>query len=155
MTTHEDVARAFSGHRFEEAFSHLADDVTWVLVGQAVITGRAAVEEACRATARELVGVTTTVTRCVSVAGDDVAVVDAAAGYDGPLGHTGVSSCDIYEFSEARVTTITSYTVEVDPSDPGAPPAKDERAEENPPVPNAPAGATDAPADPDEPLNPA
>ena len=155
MTTHEDVARAFSGHRFEEAFAHLHDEVRWILVGQAVITGRQAVEEACRATAGHLSGVTTTVTRLVSVAGPDIAVVDVAAGYAGPHGLTGVSSCDIYEFTGDLVTTITSYTVEVDPEDPGAPTSKADPAEANPSVPDAPAGPTDPPADPDEPLNPA
>ncbi len=122
MTTHEDVARAFSGHRFDEAFGHLADDVRWVLVGKAVISGRAAVVAACRDTTNQLVGVMTTFSRFVSVAADDVAVVDVVAGYDGPDGLTGVSSCDIYEFSDDLVTTITSYTVEVDPDDAGAPP---------------------------------
>lgn len=155
MTTPEDVARAFSGHRFEEAFGHLADDVRWVLVGQAVVSGRDAVVAACRATTDELVGVTTTFSRFVSVAADDVAVVDVVAAYDGPDGLTGVSSCDIYEFAGDLVRAITSYTVEVDPGDPGAPPAENQPGEANPPVPDAPAGPTDPPADPDEPLNPA
>ena len=122
-STHEEVARAFSGHRFEDAFAHLSDDVRWVSVGDAVLVGRAAVEAACRATAEQLVGVTTTFSRFVSVASGDVAVVDVVATYDGPDGVVGVSSCDIYEFSGDLVTTITSYTVMVDPSDPGAPAA--------------------------------
>ena len=154
-TTQEEVARAFSGHRFEAAFAHLADDVRWVLVGQSVITGRDAVEAACRTTAAALVDVATTVTRLVSVAADDVAVVDVAAGYEGPHGLTGVSSCDIYEFSGGLVRTITSYTVEVDPAEPGAPAANPAPAEGDPSVPSAPADPSDPPADPDEPLNPA
>jgi carbonic anhydrase/acetyltransferase-like protein (isoleucine patch superfamily) len=60
MTTPDEVARSFSGHRFEEAFAHLAEDVRWVLVGQAVLVGRDAVVTACRATADQLVGTTTT-----------------------------------------------------------------------------------------------
>lgn len=122
MTTHEDLARAFSGHDFEQAVEHLADDVRWVLVGQSVVEGRDGVVAACRATADELTDVTTTFRRFVSAASGHVAVVDAVGVYDSPDGITAVSSCDIYEFTGEQITTITSYTVEVDPDDAGAPP---------------------------------
>jgi hypothetical protein len=32
MTNHE-IARAFSGHRFDETFDHLAEHVVWNLMG--------------------------------------------------------------------------------------------------------------------------
>ncbi len=57
--THQDIARAFSGHRFEEALAHLADDVRWVLVGDRVVSGRAAVESLCSETTQGLADVTT------------------------------------------------------------------------------------------------
>ncbi len=44
--SNEDVARAFSGHRFEETFDHLAPDVQWILVGQGRVEGAAAVVHA-------------------------------------------------------------------------------------------------------------
>lgn len=49
--TSEQIARAFSGHRFEEAFPHIAQDVKWVLVGETVLEGREAAIAACNATA--------------------------------------------------------------------------------------------------------
>ena len=33
LVTIEEIARAFSSHHFDEATSHLRDDVTWTLVG--------------------------------------------------------------------------------------------------------------------------
>ena len=36
----EHIAQAFSGHRFAEAYPHLADDVHWILVGGPMITGK-------------------------------------------------------------------------------------------------------------------
>lgn len=113
--TGADVARAFSGHRFDEAFDHLADDVRWVLVGDSVLEGRVAVEAACRGTAVGLAEVTTTWLRLVVADGGDVVAVDAVGRYDSAEGTTAVSSCDVYEFVDGLVSRITSYTVEVDP----------------------------------------
>ena len=113
--TNEDVARAFSGHRFEEALNLLADDVVWNLVGEARLEGRSAVTDACRGTAAELTDVTTTWLRFVSTGNGDVVAVDVIGRYEDKDGVTGVSSCDIYEFDDGRIRTITSYTVEIDP----------------------------------------
>lgn len=114
MNNH-DLARAFSGHRFDETFDQLAPDVVWRLVGNADLTGRDAVIEACRASTAENEGVTTTWLRFVSTGDGPVVAVDAVGRYDGPDGVSAVSSCDIYEFAGDLVTTITSYAVEVDP----------------------------------------
>lgn len=111
--TNVDVARAFSGHRFEETFEHLADDITWRLPGQTDLTGKQAVVDACLGTLRELGATTTTWLRFVSTADGDVVAVDVVGRYDGPDGVTAVSSCDVYEFADGLVTTITSYAVEV------------------------------------------
>jgi ketosteroid isomerase-like protein len=114
MTTISDIAEAFSAHRFEEAVGHLAADARWVLVGQATLEGRDAITAACRNTAAELSGSTTTFTRFLSVTGADAVAVDAVARYVDPAGGTSVvSSCDIYEFSGDTLTTITSYAVEL------------------------------------------
>ena len=113
MNNH-DLARAFSGHRFDETFAQLASDVVWRLVGNADITGRDAVVDACRAAAAEGEGVTTTWLRFVSTGDGPVVAVDAIGRYAGPDGVGAVSSCDIYEFVDQRIATITSYAVEVE-----------------------------------------
>jgi ketosteroid isomerase-like protein len=111
------VAEAFSGHRFAEAYDHLAEDVRWVLPGQTTIEGKTAVVAACDASASEMSTLASAeFSRFVSVADDRIAAVDAVARYvsrDG--GVSVVSSADIYEFDgRGQVTMITSYAVELD-----------------------------------------
>ena len=125
MRTPRQVAEAFSGHRFEEAYDQLAEDVRWVLVGAGELVGRAAVRDACEQTAAELVGGSTEFLRFLTVDGSGAdgsgaVAVDAVGRYTTP-GHpeTVVSSCDLYEFRGGQVVTITSYTVELDQSGSG------------------------------------
>lgn len=114
MTTIEDIAEAFSGHRFADAAAHLAVDARWVLVGETTIEGRDAIVAACENTAAELAGTTTTFTRFLSVADAHTVAVDAVARYVDAKGRTSVvSSCDIYEFDRDMLVAITSYAVEL------------------------------------------
>jgi ketosteroid isomerase-like protein len=111
------IAEAFSGHRFTETYDHLADDVRWVVPGHDSIEGKAAVVAACDSSAAEMAELASTeFTRFVSVGGDAAAAVDAIGRYVSPDGSVSVvSSADIYEFDgEGRVTTITSYAVELE-----------------------------------------
>ena len=118
MTTPRETAEAFSGHRFSDAYDALSPDVRWTAVGEGVLIGRQAVVDACEATLAEL-ATTTDVTRFVVVAdaAGQTAAVDVVARYVDADGATSVvSSCDIYEFRDGQVTTITSYAVELDPT---------------------------------------
>jgi ketosteroid isomerase-like protein len=111
------IAEAFSGHRFAQTYDRLAPDVQWVLPGQDRIEGRDAVVAACTSAAAEMAELAgTEFSRFVSVAGDRVAAVDAVGRYVSRDGSVSVvSSADIYEFDgDGRVTTITSYAVELD-----------------------------------------
>ena len=120
MSTPREVAEAFSGHRFAEAYDHLAEDVRWVLVGAGELVGRAAVQDACEQTLAELAGGSTEFLRFLTIDGSGAdgtgaVAVDAVGRYTVP-GHpvSVVSSCDLYEFDGGQVRTITSYTVELD-----------------------------------------
>ena len=120
MPSPQDIARAFSTHRFEETYEHLDDDVRWIIPGGSGLDGRAAVIEACRATAADLRSTRVDLDRLV-VAGpaatDGAVAVDTVTRYSGPDGDTSmVSSCDVYEFRQGRVITITTYAVELDGS---------------------------------------
>ena len=115
MSTPREVAEAFSGHRFPDAYPALADDVRWVAVGAGELVGRQAVVDACEETLAELSGGTAEFLRFVVVADDDRAAVDAVGRYTDAEGATSlVSSCDFYEFRDGTLTTITSYAVELD-----------------------------------------
>lgn len=116
-----DVARAFSGHRFEETFDHLDPDVQWILVGQGRVEGADAVVQACRSSAAEMAQVETTWVRFVAAGASDSVAIDAIGRYDGPDGVFVVSSYDIFELDDGKVTKITSYAVDVDPADPAVP----------------------------------
>ena len=110
----EEIAQAFSSHRFEEALPYLADDIVWSLVGDEPVLGRAAVENLCHKSAADLVDVTTEFQRFRTVVGGDSVVVDSLARYTERDGDVSVvASCDIYDFVDGRVTEIVSYTVEI------------------------------------------
>lgn len=117
------VGRAFSEHRFDEALDHLAPDVRWTIVGGMVLEGADAVRRTCRDTLESLEGTRREFDRFVTAVGDDVVAVDTVVRYLRPDGVTAVASCAVYEFADERITTITSYAVEIDPGDPGAQPA--------------------------------
>lgn len=124
----QEIAEAFSSHRFEDAIPHLAPTVRWVLPGQGSINGRDAVVEACRASAAQMAALAAHgLVRLVSVASGSVAAVDAVGRYvDQDGGESFVSSADIYEFdSQDRVAVITSYAVEVGGADPSSAPLND------------------------------
>jgi limonene-1,2-epoxide hydrolase len=116
MLTKQQIAEAFSGHRFTETYGYLAPDVRWVSVGAGAVNGRAAVIDLCERSATELSNVNTIFLRSVSVVGPDAVAIDAIGRYtDADQTVSVVSSCDIYEFRDDQVVMITSYTVELDP----------------------------------------
>ena len=113
------AAEAFSSHRFDDAYPSLAPDVTWNVIGGETRHGRDAVTAVCEATLAELAetGTTTEFTRFVTVSDADHACVDTVARYTGHAGAvTAVSSCDIYEFRDGALMTITSYYADVSDS---------------------------------------
>jgi len=116
MTSPRQIAEAFSGHRFRDAYPALAPDVRWTSVGDGVVTGRQGVVDMCESTLAELSAGTAQFLRFVVIADGDAVAVDAVGRYvDADGGVSVVSSCDIYAFSDGVLTSITSYTVELAP----------------------------------------
>lgn len=112
--TNRQIAEDFSSHRFDAALPYLSEDVRWTLVGGSALVGRAAVAAVCKRSAAELAGVTVEYERFKVIVGDDGVVVDSIARYGDANGDaTVVSSCDVYEFTGAAVTAITSYAVDL------------------------------------------
>lgn len=88
-----------------------------MLPGQDTLEGKDAVVAACDSSAAEMARLASTeFSRFVSVHDDRVAAVDAIGRYVSQDGSVSVvSSADVYEFDgDGRVTTITSYAVELD-----------------------------------------
>jgi hypothetical protein len=114
MKTPTQIAEAFSGHRFREAYDSLAPDVRWVLVGGDTIDGRDRVIDTCEQTLAALADTDTEFLRFVTIANEDAVAVDTVALYRSSGGETSrVASCDICEFQRGIVATITSYTIEL------------------------------------------
>jgi ketosteroid isomerase-like protein len=115
VPTPREVAEAFSGHRFSDAYDALAPDVRWTAVGEGELVGREAVIAACEDTLTALSTATTEFRRFVVIATEDAAAVDTVARYvDADGGGSVVSSCDVYAFTSGVVTAIRSYAVELD-----------------------------------------
>ncbi len=113
--TPRQLAEAFSHHEFARTSPHLADDVRWHNVGGDDHVGAAAVVAACDRSVEYLAGVRTTFTSSRTIVDADGAsvVVQTTADYlDGDDTST-VSSCDIYDFVDGRLATITSFAVEL------------------------------------------
>jgi hypothetical protein len=118
MSTHRELAEAFSQHHFEQTYPHFADDIRWVSAsGGAPEVGPAAVRAACEQGALMMARATADRLRFVVADGGDVVAVDTLTRYTDAAGETTtVASCDIYEFRGDLIATITSYAVEVDPA---------------------------------------
>jgi limonene-1,2-epoxide hydrolase len=110
----EQLALAFSTHKFDPVFERLAQGVTWDLIGGRTHTGKDAVVAVCRESADYLSDISTTFDSVRTIATDTSVVVDSRASYtedDGSISR--VASCDIYDFEGELLTAITSYTVEL------------------------------------------
>ena len=112
--TNEQIAEAFSHHDFEATYPYLTDDVRWNIVGERLVEGKEKIIAVCRESAAYLTGVTTDFVKFRTVVTDDCVVIDSVAEYtDNEEKTSRVASCDIYNFTNSKVSEITSYTVEV------------------------------------------
>jgi ketosteroid isomerase-like protein len=114
VTAPREVAEAFSRHRFRDVYPALAPDVVWTAVGARQFVGRQAVVDACEQTLAALTATRVDFTRFVLVADGDTAAVDTVARYTDAGGTSVVASCDVYEFRDGALATITSYDVELE-----------------------------------------
>jgi ketosteroid isomerase-like protein len=112
--TPDQIADAFSSHRFPDAAPHLAPDVRWRNVGGDDLAGRDAVLGRCEELARYLETVTTSFSEFRTLPGGEHVVVESVASYAEAGGDVSmVASCDVYRFAGGRVAAITSYNVEL------------------------------------------
>lgn len=111
----EAIATAFSRHEFEDTYTYLADDVQWRTIGGELLYGKDAVMKSCNESTSYLSGVATTFTRLRAIVCETSIVIDSEATYTETTGGTSaVASCDIYDFGDGKVRSITSYNVGLD-----------------------------------------
>jgi hypothetical protein len=110
----EAIARAFSGHDFASAYEHMAQEISWTLVGGERLVGRDAVVRRCEESAAYIAGVTTRFAKLEVLSGGGFVVVESEATFTDDGGDTSiVASCDVYRFSGGMLSAISSYNVEL------------------------------------------
>ena len=110
----QQIAEAFSGHRFAVTYPYLADDIKWNIVGNEELVGRESVIDRCDESAKYLESVSTTFIKMKITRAETCVVVESVAQYKDQEHQTSnVASCDVYQFSDERLVEITSYNIEL------------------------------------------
>ena len=110
----DQIAEAFSTHRFAATYPYLSDDIKWNIVGGEELVGRDAVIDRCEQSAKDLATVSTTFTKLKVTRAELWVVVESVAQYkDDENRISTVASCDVYQFSDERLVEITSYNIEL------------------------------------------
>ena len=113
--TIEQIAEAFSRHRFPETYAHLSDNIRWNLVGAEPVVGKDEVVNMCERSSDELANVAVTFNRFRTVVDESCVVIDSEAEYVDQVNQVSVvASCDLYDFSNGHLSQITSYTIELE-----------------------------------------
>ncbi|WP_295795374.1 nuclear transport factor 2 family protein [Mucilaginibacter sp.] len=111
QSLHKQIALAFSGGNFEFCYEHLADDITFNIVGNEIVSGKDAVIDFCNKTAQYFTTLTTKFEldnvivdeNCVAINGTAEFYVEDRVNY--------ISSCDVYKFVDGKLKEITSYCI--------------------------------------------
>jgi ketosteroid isomerase-like protein len=116
QSPHKQISLEFSGGNFEFAYPHLADDATWNIIGNEMLTGKADIIEFCNKTAEYFTQVTTEFkTDNIIIDGDCIAINGTAEFFiekENRSNH--ISSCDVYKFKDGKLQEITSYCISTD-----------------------------------------
>ena len=109
----KEIAVAFSNGNFELSYPYLADNITWIVVGENQFTGKQAVMANCEQTAVYFRSVTTNFQTLNVIAGANRVAVNGTAEFLRDHERIAfVSACDIYEFNEEdMLEKITSYCI--------------------------------------------
>jgi len=108
---HEQIAFAFSGGNFEFTYPYLADDVSFNIVGNELVSGKDAVIDFCNKTAQYFTTVTTKFELDNVIAGENCVAINGTAEFyvDDRVNY--ISSCDVYKFADGKLKEITSYCI--------------------------------------------
>jgi SnoaL-like domain len=112
--TIDQIAEAFSSHRFAETYPYLSDSIKWNNVGGKEYTGRDVVIDQCKQSASYLATVSTTFTKFKVTQAQACIVVESSAQYkDDEDQPSTVASCDVYQFADGLLVEIASYNIEL------------------------------------------
>src|SRR5215210_4454149 len=110
----DQIAEAFSSHRFVVTYPYMANEIKWNIVGSEELVGREAVVARCEESAKYLETVSTTITKLKINRAETFVVVEGVAQFQDQENQTSsVASCDVFQFSDGRLVEITSYNIEL------------------------------------------
>ena len=111
----EQIAEAFCSHKFGETFPYMADEIKWNMIGREELIGREAVINHCNKSAKFLETVSATLTKPKIYHTETCVVLEGAAQFKDQENQTsGMASCDVFQFSDGRLSQITSYAIDLD-----------------------------------------
>lgn len=111
QSLYKQIALEFSGGNFEIAYKYLADDVCFNIIGNEIITGKAAVIEFCTKTAKYFSEVTTKFNMDNVIVDNDCVAINGTAEFYTDDRVNYISSCDVYKFSDGKLKEIISYCI--------------------------------------------
>lgn len=112
--TIQEIAEAISSHQFEKAFPSFSDDIVWEMINGETIIGIENVRQTCQDAMKYLATVTTTFLKMKTYISENAIIIESSATYTEKNGDVAkISSCDVYEFVNQKLTRITSYNIEV------------------------------------------
>lgn len=108
------LSQEFSGGNFKFTYNFIADDIVWNIVGDKILKGKDAVIEFCNATAAYFAEVTTEFVMVNLICDGKAVAIDGTAAFTNKENkRIQISSCDVYQFEEGRIKSITSYCIVV------------------------------------------
>ncbi len=105
------IAEAFSRGEFQSAYDHFSETIEWDIIGDKKLTGKKPVVDYCEKILPMMAGSQLISTNFIC--DTNKMAIEGNCDYtteDGKVEK--VSYCDIYEFSGAKITKITSYLVD-------------------------------------------
>lgn len=112
--TNKQICREFSSGNFKFSYDYLSDDIQWNIVGDKILSGKDNVIEFCNKTAEYISGVITKFNIINLIEEDNCIAIDGTAEFINKENvTTNVSSCDLYNFKNNKIQSITSYCIAV------------------------------------------
>ena len=112
--TQKKIAESFSNGKFELVFEHFAENIQWIVIGEAQFDGIEKVIDNCKQTANYFKSVTTEFKTLNVIVGNNHIVINGTAEFLKDNKRVAfVSACDVYEFNnDNKLERITSYCIQ-------------------------------------------
>ena len=110
QTTNRKIGEIFSAGDFKSAYDHFHDDITWKITGDKTTTGKNNVIGICDKLLSEMDSSTLHNTNIIE---DDnrIAIEGFCKFIDSENKAMQVDYCDVYDFEDSKIKSITSYCI--------------------------------------------